>query len=109
MIISEIKPSIKIFEAVDALATLASVKNKADEGKNVAKAGYLFYQASPINEVADNQSFEEAQVVKQVTTCRSTLESLQEAISNNSNSSEALEDVEAVKMIATKENNSKMQ
>ena len=95
---------------MDALATLASVKNKADKGKNVAKAGYLFYQASIVGEVADDQSFdEEALVVKQVTTYGSTLESLQEAILSNSDSSEVLKDVEAVKIIMTKEYNSKMQ
>ena len=61
---------------MDALTTLVLIKNKVDKGKNVAKAGYPFYQASTINEVADNQSVEEALVVKQVTTCHSTLESL---------------------------------
>ena len=93
---------------MDALTTLASFKSQANVVKNVVKAGCPFYQASTIDEVEDDQSFVEALVFQQVTTCDSTPKSLQEAISSNNDSSEGREDTEAVEMITIKENISEM-
>ncbi|KAL6718463.1 hypothetical protein ACLMJK_004554 [Lecanora helva] len=107
-IASRIKSSINVSKVIDAFTSIASSSSKAEAGKNVLKAGYSLYESLTVVQDADSQSIDKAIIVKQVTTCGDTIESLQQAISANSDGSVALEDAGAVKVITTKENISKM-
>ena len=105
---SQIKSSINASKVIDAFTTMSKTKSKTDAAKNAVKAGYSLYQAVTVVDDADGNSIDKALLVKQVTTCGDTIESLQQAISANSDGSVALEDPGAVKVVTTKENISKM-
>lgn len=108
IVANQIQSSINVSKVIDAFTTVASSSGKADTAKNAAKAGYLLYQSYTVVEDADGQSIEKDLLIKQVTTCGDTIESLQDAISANNDGSVALEDLAAVKVVTTNESISKM-
>lgn len=108
LVADQIKDSINFKKLLEAFTTMASSKSKGEAAKNALKSGHLVYQALTVVNDADGGSIDKKLLIKKVTTCGDTLDSLTQAISAGKEGSVDLEDPEAVKVVTNKENISKL-
>ncbi|MCJ1281790.1 hypothetical protein MMC26_001113 [Xylographa opegraphella] len=105
---SQIDRSVNVTKVFEAFSAIASSDSKAALAKNSAVGAFKLYQSVTTVQGEDGETYPKEYVVKQVTTCGSTLESLTEAVKTYDDGVIALEDPGALKIIASRDDINKM-
>ncbi|KAF3040477.1 hypothetical protein E8E12_005139 [Didymella heteroderae] len=107
-IAEKIQSSIDVKLVLDALSGIASSDSKASLAKNTAVGVYKLYKSTTVVTDADGNTFDKKLIVNDIKGFGGTLESLQNDVKTNADSTVGLEDPGAMKILAAKEDISKI-
>lgn len=100
---NKIQSSIDVKLVLDALSGVAKSDSKASLAKNTAVGIYKLYKSTTVVTDADGNTFDKKLVVGEIKGFGGTLESLKNDVKTNTDCTVALDDPGATKILATKE------